>query len=56
MPFYTKVLARFAGQEGLQLEVEFKASPPEGVSKDKVEETKASLRELGLDDNVSTEM
>ncbi len=53
MPFYTKVLARFAAQEGLQLEVEFKASPPEGISKDKVDETKAGLRELGLDDKVS---
>ena len=40
MQFYTKVLSRFARQEGLQLEVNFKASPPEGVSKDKVDETK----------------
>jgi hypothetical protein len=55
MQFYTRVLSRFATQEGLQLEVEFKVSPPEGISQDKVNETKASLRELGLDDNVSTE-
>ena len=55
MQFYTKVLSRFATQEGLQLEVNFKASPPEGISKDKVDETKFSLRELGLDDNLSTE-
>jgi hypothetical protein len=55
MQFYTKVLSRFATQERLRLEVNFQVSPPEGVGKDKVEETKASLRELGLDDRVSAE-
>lgn len=53
MQFYTKVLSRFATQERLRLEVNFQVSPPEGISKDKVEETKASLRELGLDAEVS---
>lgn len=53
--FYPKVLSRFATQEGLDLEVHFKVAPPEGVSKDKVEDTKAALRELGLDDRVSSE-
>jgi hypothetical protein len=55
MQFYTKVLSRLPTQEGLHLEVNFKASPPEGVSKDKVEETKTALRELGLDDKVSVD-
>jgi len=55
MQFYTKVLSRFATQEKLRLEVDFEVSPPEGISKDKVDETKASLQELGLNDNVSTE-
>ena len=54
MQFYTKVLSRFATQEGLRLEVDFKASLPGGISKDKVDETKASLRELGLNDDIST--
>jgi hypothetical protein len=55
MPFYTKVLSRFAAQGGLHLRVTFEATPPGGVSKDKLEETKASLRELGLDDSLSGE-
>jgi len=55
MQFYTKVLSKFAAQEGLRLEVNFQVSPPEGVGRDKVEETKAALRELGLGDQVSAE-
>jgi hypothetical protein len=55
MQFDTKVLSRLPTQEGLHLEVNFKASPPEGVGKDKVEETKTALRELGLDDKVSVD-
>lgn len=55
MQFYTKVLSKFATLEGLRLEVNFQVSPPEGVGKDKVEETKAALRELGLDERVLAE-
>jgi hypothetical protein len=55
MPFYTKVLAKFAAQEGLHLEVSFKANPPDGISREKVDETAASLRELGLNDKISVE-
>ncbi len=53
MNFYTKVLAKYATTGKLKLTVSFEVSPEGGVPPHKVEETKALLRELGLDDNVS---
>ena len=53
--FYTKVLSRFSVEEGMKLQVKVDVKPKTGISKQKVEETKASLRELGLDDKVDTE-
>lgn len=50
--FYNKILSRFAVNQGLRLKVEFEVSPPDGISSQKIEETKLSLREIGLDDNV----
>jgi hypothetical protein len=55
MNFYTKVLSRFAVGGGLTLRVQVEAAPPGGVSEQKVEETRAALRELGLGDQVQTE-
>jgi hypothetical protein len=55
MNFYTKVLSRFAIGGGLTLRVQVEAAPPGGVSEQKVEETRAALRELGLGDQVQTE-
>jgi hypothetical protein len=52
MNFYTKVLSRFAAGKGLKLTVSVEASPEDGVSSQKVEETKVALRELGLKDDV----
>ena len=52
MIFYTKVLARFANDPTLSLNVKFAVNPKEGVSQDKFDETRASLKELGLDENV----
>lgn len=52
MNFYTKVLTRFASVRGLRLTVKIEVSPEGGLSQQKVEETKASLRELGLNDQV----
>ena len=54
MNFYTKVLSRFAGGAGLKITLNVEASPEGGVSQQKVEETKVSLRELGLKDDVKT--
>ena len=54
MNFYTKVVSKFAAGQGVKLKVTFEASPEGGVSKQKVEETRAALRELGLDGDVTT--
>ncbi len=53
MNFYTKVLSKFASQKGLKLRLIVEVTPDGGVSKTKVEETKAALRELGLPDDLS---
>ena len=54
MNFYTKVLAKFATSGSLKLSVTFEVTPEGGVPPHRVEETKATLRELGLDDDVRT--
>ena len=54
MNFYTKVLTRFVKGGNLRINVSFEASPEGGVSDQQVEETKASLRELGLNDDSSS--
>jgi hypothetical protein len=55
MNFYTKVLSKFAAARGLKLTVKVELSPDGGVSKQKLDETKSALRELGLNDDVSVE-
>ncbi len=55
MNFYTKVLSKFATGNGLKHTLKIEIAPSEGVSKQKVEDTKAALRELGLDDKIDTE-
>jgi hypothetical protein len=52
MNFYTKVLSKFASAQGLKLTVIVEVSPEGGVSKQKIEETKSALRELGLNDDL----
>ncbi len=52
MNFYTKVLSKFAVGKGLKIRIGVEVSQEEGVSEQKVEETKIALRELGLDDRV----
>ncbi len=54
MNFYTKVLSKFASARGLKLTVKVEVSPEGGVSKQKLDETKSALRELGLNDDVSS--
>jgi hypothetical protein len=53
MNFYTKVVSKFAAGQGVKLKVTFEASPEGGVSKQKLEETRAAIRELGLDGDVN---
>ena len=55
MTFFTKVLTKFASARGLKLTVIVEVSPEGGVSKQKLDETKAALRELGLNDDVNVE-
>jgi hypothetical protein len=55
MNFYTKVLSRFVTGSGLKLTVHVEVTPEGGVSKQKVDEARSALRELGLDDNVKEE-
>ena len=52
MNFYTKVLAKYATTGGLKLRVSFEVSPEGGLLPQRLEETKAVLRELGLVDDV----
>jgi hypothetical protein len=55
MNFYTKVLSKFAATAGLKLTLRVEVAPTEGVSPQKVEETKVALRELGLKDSIEAE-
>lgn len=55
MNFYMKVLSRFATGFDLQLNVKVEVAHPAGISEQKVNETRAALNELGLDDTVQTE-
>ena len=52
MNFYTKVLSKFASARGLKLTLKVEATQEGGVSKQKLDETKSALRELGLNDDV----
>ncbi len=54
MLLFTKVLSKFAGGKGLKLTVTVEAAPEGGISSQKVEETKVALRELGMNDDVTT--
>jgi len=53
MNFYTKVLSKFATQSGLKIGLNVEIAPDGGVSKQKVDEIKVALRELGLPDDIS---
>jgi hypothetical protein len=55
MNFYTKVLSKFAATAGLKLTLRVEVAPTEGVSPQKVDETKVALRELGLKDSLEGE-
>jgi hypothetical protein len=54
MNFYTKVVSKFVASKGVKLTVTFEAAPEDGVSKQKIEEIKAALRELGLDPEIKS--
>jgi len=53
MNFYTKVLAKYATSGYLKLTITFEVRPDKGLSPHSIEETKAALRALGLEDDVT---
>jgi Protein of unknown function (DUF499) len=55
MNFYTKVLAKFASAPGLRLTVKAEIKPDQGLSNQSLEETRAALRDLGLDGEIKTD-
>lgn len=54
MNFYTKVLSKFAGAQGLKLILTIEVSPEGGISSQRIEETRMALQELGLDSYLET--
>jgi hypothetical protein len=50
MNFYSRVLSKFATGGGLRVTDKVETAPDGGVSEQKVEETRSTLRELGLND------
>ena len=54
MNFYTRVLARLISSGGMKLTVDVQATPEGGASDRQVQEMKAALHGLGLNDQVDT--
>lgn len=54
MNFYTKVLVNFVTRGKVKLNVSLEVSAEDGLTEDRVEETRAALRELGLEDELDT--
>ncbi|MFO8089870.1 MAG: hypothetical protein R6U13_08550 [Desulfatiglandaceae bacterium] len=52
MNFYMKILSRFITSGGLKIKLEIEIKPEDGISKQTVDQTKAALREMGLDENI----
>ena len=50
--FYTRVMTRFANKGGVSISVSFNVAPDGGLSSQEIEETRAALRDLGLEDDV----
>jgi len=55
MNLYTKVLTKFVQSGNLKLRVTIEVAPPDGVTDQQIEETKAALKELGMNDDVQTQ-
>lgn len=55
MNFYTKVLSKFAGGTGLKVTLRIEVAPAEGVSSQKVDDTRVALHELGLENSLEVE-
>jgi hypothetical protein len=53
--FYMKVLTKLVSGGDLSLRVRLEATPKDGVTPQQVDDAKAALRGLGLDDDVKVE-
>jgi hypothetical protein len=53
--FYTKVLTKYSSGKGLKITLQLEVTPENGISPQKIEETKMALRELGLSDDVKAD-
>ena len=51
--FYTAVLSKFAAGQGLNLKLTVEIAPEGGISNQKIADTKAALRELGMNDDLT---
>jgi protein-disulfide isomerase-like protein with CxxC motif len=49
----TAVLSKLAAAKGLKLKLTAEVAPEGGLSRQKIEETKAALRELGMSEDVN---
>lgn len=55
MQFYNKIVSKFVRNGAVKLNVRLEAAPQAGASDQEVSETKAALRELGMDEDVNVE-
>lgn len=53
--FYTRVLTKFATGQGLRLTLSLNVNAEDGISAQKIEETRTALLELGLTDKIDVE-
>jgi hypothetical protein len=53
--FYMKVLTKFAANHDVSIKLELTINGGEGISTAKLEEMRAALHELGLDEHIATE-
>ncbi|OQC18382.1 MAG: hypothetical protein BWX72_00054 [Firmicutes bacterium ADurb.Bin080] len=52
MNFYTKVLSKYVTSSELKIILNIEIDQAEGISKQKTEEMKTALRELGMEDEL----
>jgi hypothetical protein len=53
--FYYRILSGFASSGNVRLTLRVEITRDEGIGKQKIDEMRMMLRELGLSDNVDTE-
>jgi len=52
MNFYTKVLSKHVTSGSLKITLNVEINQTDGISKQKIDEMKTALRELGMDDDL----